>query len=62
MTEILKIKSAHGPLTLAGVPDGFLPSLMADLSRAADTRAVLIAADDAAMWPLPMLRYGSHPK
>ena len=49
MTDISKIKSAGVPLTLAGVPDGFLPSLMADLSRAADTRAVLIAADDAAM-------------
>ena len=49
MTDISKIKSADMPLTLAGVPDGFLPSLMADLSRAADTRAVLIAADDAAM-------------
>ena len=49
MTDIAKIKSAPAPLTLAGVPDGFLPSLMADLTRAADTRAVLIAADDAAM-------------
>ncbi len=49
MTDISKIRSARAPLTLAGVPDGFLPSLMADLSRAADTRAVLIAADDAAM-------------
>ena len=49
MTEISKIKTASAPLTLAGVPDGFLPSLMADLARAADTRAVLVAADDAAM-------------
>ena len=49
MTEISKIKTASAPLTLAGVPDGFLPSLMTDLARAADTRAVLIAADDAAM-------------
>ena len=49
MTDIAKIKSASAPLTLAGVPDGFLPSLMADLTRAANTRAVLIAADDAAM-------------
>ena len=31
MTEISKIKTASAPLTLAGVPDGFLPSLMADL-------------------------------
>jgi transcription-repair coupling factor (superfamily II helicase) len=49
MTDISRIKSASAPLTLAGVPDGFLPSLMADLSRTANTRAVLIAADDAAM-------------
>ena len=49
MTDIARIKSASAPLTLAGVPDGFLPSLMADLTRAADARAVLIAADDAAM-------------
>ncbi len=49
MTDISKIKAASAPLALAGVPDGFLPSLMADLTRAADTRAVLIAADDAAM-------------
>ncbi len=49
MTDISKIKATSAPLTLAGVPDGFLPSLMADLTRAADTRAVLIAADDAAM-------------
>jgi transcription-repair coupling factor (superfamily II helicase) len=49
MTDISKIKAASAPLTLAAVPDGFLPSLMADLTRAADTRAVLIAADDAAM-------------
>ena len=49
MTDIARIKAASAPLTLSGVPDGFLPSLMADLTRAADTRAVLIAADDAAM-------------
>ncbi len=49
MTDISKIKSARMPLTLAGVPDGFVPSLMADLARAADNRAVLIAADEAAM-------------
>jgi transcription-repair coupling factor (superfamily II helicase) len=49
VTDIARIKSASAPLTLAGVPDGFLPSLMADLTRTADTRAVLIAADDAAM-------------
>ena len=49
MTDLTRIKLAQTPLTLAGVPDGFLPSLMADLARAADTRAVLIAADESAM-------------
>lgn len=49
MTDIQKIKTASAALTLAGVPDGFLPWLMADLARSADGRAVLIAADDAAM-------------
>jgi transcription-repair coupling factor (superfamily II helicase) len=49
MTDIQKIRTARATLTLAGVPDGFLPSLMADLARAANKRAVLIAADDAAM-------------
>ncbi len=49
MTDIARIKQASAPLTLVGVPDGFLPLLMADLTRAADTRAVLIAADDAAL-------------
>ena len=42
------------PLTLAGVPAGFLPWLAADLARAAHGtgqggRAVIIAADEAAM-------------
>lgn len=42
------------PLTLAGVPTGFLPWLAADLARAAhgrgkSSRAVVIAADEAAM-------------
>src|SRR4029078_12882086 len=46
--------SATRPLTLAGVPPGFLPSLVADLARAAHAgvfvaRVVIIAADDAAM-------------
>ena len=45
---------AGRPLTLAGVPAGFLPWLAADLARAAhgagkDGRAVVIAADEAAM-------------
>jgi len=43
------IISAKVPLTLAGVPDGFLPWLMTDLARAATSRAVLVAADESAM-------------
>ncbi len=51
LDRILKAKSA---LTLAGVPAGFLPWLAADLARAAHGtgqggRAVIIAADEAAM-------------
>jgi transcription-repair coupling factor (superfamily II helicase) len=49
-----KILKAELPLTLAGVPTGFLPWLAADLARAAHGtgtggRAVVIAADEAAM-------------
>jgi transcription-repair coupling factor (superfamily II helicase) len=45
---------ASEPLTLAGVPSGFLPWLAADLARAANGsegshRAIVIAADEAAM-------------
>src|SRR3569623_1038613 len=49
-----RVLRATEPLTLAGVPAGFLPWLSADLARAAhgtgkSGRAVLIAADEAAM-------------
>jgi transcription-repair coupling factor (superfamily II helicase) len=49
-----KILKAERPLTLAGVPSGFLPWLAADLARAVHGtgkggRAVIIAADEAAM-------------
>ena len=49
-----RILKAREPLTLAGVPGGFLPWLAADLARAAHgtgsgARAVVIAADEAAM-------------
>jgi transcription-repair coupling factor (superfamily II helicase) len=51
LTRILR---ADKPLTLAGVPAGFLPWLAADLARAANGtgkggRAVVIASDEAAM-------------
>ena len=49
MTDPRKILSAAQPLTLAGVPSGFLPVLLADLARAAPSRVVLIAPDEAEM-------------
>ena len=55
MTEPLqRVLHADRPLTLSGVPTGFLPWLAADLARAAHGsgkggRAVVIAADEAAM-------------
>ncbi|MBX9797110.1 transcription-repair coupling factor [Sphingomonas sp.] len=48
MTDLHMILAAAQPLTLAGVPGGFLPWLLADLARAKG-RAVLIAADEAEM-------------
>ncbi len=49
-----RIIAARTPLTLAGVPSGFLPWLAGDLARAAhgagrNGRAVIVAADEAAM-------------
>ena len=49
MTDLSRILSAKSPLTLAGVPTGFEPWLLADLARAATSRAVFIAPDEAAM-------------
>ncbi|WP_296612960.1 transcription-repair coupling factor [Sphingomonas sp.] len=50
MTDPRKILSAKTSLTLAGVPAGFLPVLLADLARAqAPGRVVLIAPDEAEM-------------
>jgi transcription-repair coupling factor (superfamily II helicase) len=54
VTEPLqRVLHADEPLTLAGVPAGFLPWLATDLARAAfgsgKGRAVVIAADEAAM-------------
>ena len=49
MTDVSRITRAAGPLTLAGVPTGFLPWLMTDLARAATRRAVFIATDEAEM-------------
>ena len=49
-----RVLRADQPLTLAGVPTGFLPLVAADLARAAhgsskSGRAVVIVADEAAM-------------
>jgi transcription-repair coupling factor (superfamily II helicase) len=55
MTDIQRILDAGAPLTLAGTPPGFLPSLMADLARAAAFKhraAVYVAPDDATMMGL----------
>jgi transcription-repair coupling factor (superfamily II helicase) len=50
MSEPLqRVLGAKQPLTLAGVPSGFLPWLAADLARASAGRAVAIVADEAAM-------------
>jgi transcription-repair coupling factor (superfamily II helicase) len=51
---LARVLRADRPLTLAGVPAGFLPWLAADLARAAHGtgkggRAIVIAADEAAM-------------
>lgn len=46
MTDLQKILKAAKPLTLAGVPAGFQSWLLADLARAAPTRAVFISADE----------------
>ncbi len=48
MPDLQKIRSAAAPLTLAGTPTGFLPWMLADLTRASGV-AVFIAPDEAAM-------------
>ena len=54
MEPVQRVLLAKEPLTLSRVPAGFLPWLAADLARAAhgsgkDSRAIVIAADEAAM-------------
>jgi transcription-repair coupling factor (superfamily II helicase) len=49
MPDLKTILTAKAPLTLSGVPTGFLPVLLADIARAASSRAVYIAPDEAAM-------------
>lgn len=69
MPDLSKILTAPQPLTLAGVPAGFVPWLLADLARGADTRAVFVAADESGMramsataaWFAPELDVFSYP-
>jgi transcription-repair coupling factor (superfamily II helicase) len=49
VSDLQKILTATRPITLAGVPGGFMPWLAADLARAAKGRAVFVAPDEAAM-------------
>ena len=54
MEPLQRVLKSRKPLTLAGVPAGFLPWLAADLARAAfgatqGSRAVAIVGDEAAM-------------
>ncbi|MFN3517752.1 MAG: transcription-repair coupling factor, partial [Novosphingobium sp.] len=49
MSDLSKILAAKAPLTLSSLPRGAQPLVLADLARAAKTRAVFIAPDEAAM-------------
>ena len=49
MSQFAKILSATTPLTLASLPRGAQPLVLADLARAAKGRAVFIAPDEAGM-------------
>ena len=49
MPDLYAIINSQKPLTLASVPQGFTPLLLADLARAATARTLFVAADDAAM-------------
>jgi transcription-repair coupling factor (superfamily II helicase) len=49
MPDLNKILGAKAPLTLSGLARGAQPLVLADLARAANGRAVFIAADEAAM-------------
>lgn len=49
MADLQRILKADRPLTLASVPAGFTPLLVADLARGAKGATLYIAPDDAAM-------------
>jgi len=69
MPDLSRILKADRPLTLASVPRGAQPLVMADLARAAKGRAVFIAPDeqamravtDAARWFAPELQVIEFP-
>ncbi|GGO89882.1 transcription-repair coupling factor [Stakelama pacifica] len=49
MPDLKTVLTAARPLTLSGVPTGFLPPLLADLARGSKGGAVFIAPDENAM-------------
>ena len=49
MSDFNRILAAPSPLTLAAMPRGSQPLVLADLARSAKARVVFIAPDDAAM-------------
>ena len=49
MTALEPILAARSPLTLGGVPAGFVPLMLGDLARARGGLTVFVAADDAEM-------------
>ncbi|PKB25135.1 transcription-repair coupling factor [Novosphingobium kunmingense] len=49
MPDLSRLLSATTPLTLAALPRGAQPLVLADLARAAKGRAVFVAPDEAAM-------------
>jgi len=49
MIDLQRITTSRNALTLASVPPGFAPLLLADLTRAAKARTLYIAPDEAAM-------------
>ena len=49
MIDLQRIITSRDALTLASVPQGFAPLLLADLARAAKGRTLFVAPDDTAM-------------
>ena len=49
MIDLQRIINSRQALTLASVPNGFAPLLLADLTRAAKTRSLYIPPDESVM-------------